>query len=120
VREAKERAMDALVTLAIVAASGGLVVVAGLALYRLWCAVMQGDRPVLMHRMLARQGLSLAGVVDPDGLARAGAAARRCIACSSQDSCLAWLQRDGSTGYERFCPNADFIARLKAEGRLGG
>jgi hypothetical protein len=107
--------MDTLVTVAIVAGFGGLTLVAGWAVYGLWRAVMREDRPVLMHRMLERQGLTLDRLAYQTELKQAAAAARRCVVCRDRETCLAWLERDGTTGYEQFCPNADFIARLRAE-----
>jgi len=107
--------MDTLVTVAIVAGLSGLTLVTGWAVYRLLRAVTREDRPVLMHRMLQRQGLSLGRLEHSTELGRAAAAVRRCVVCRDRETCLAWLEADGKTGYEGFCPNADFIARLKAE-----
>jgi hypothetical protein len=94
-----------------------MVLAAGWAGLRLWRAVLREDRPVLMHRVLEREGLSLAGNRDTMELARAAAAIRRCVACRERETCLAWLEGDDTTAFERFCPNADLIAGLKAEAR---
>jgi hypothetical protein len=115
--------METLLWMAIAAVYGALFLIAGRALYRLWAAAMREDRPLLMHRMLDRQGLSLGRLVGPAELAQAAAAVRRCILCRQRETCVAWLDRKARTGYERFCPNSDFIASLKGRGpraiRLG-
>ena len=107
--------MDTFVTVAIVAGFGGLFLVGGWAVHGLWRAVIREDRPVLMHRVLERQGLSADRLVCATDIEQAAAAARRCVVCRDRELCLAWLERDGKTGYEQFCPNADFIARLRTE-----
>ena len=107
--------MDTLMAVAIVAGFGGAILLGGWVMYRLLRAVMREDRPVLMHRMLQRQGLSLDRLQYSTELKQAAAAARRCVVCRDRELCLAWLERDGKTGYEQFCPNADFIARLRTE-----
>jgi hypothetical protein len=110
-----EATMDALMTVGIAAAFAGLLVLVGWSVRRLWRAVMREDRPVLMQRMLERQGLSLDRLRYSTGLEQAAAAARRCAVCRDRESCLAWLDADGKTEFAGFCPNADFIARLRAE-----
>ena len=107
--------MDTLLTVAIVAGLGGLILAAGWAVHGLWRAVMREDRPILMHRMLQRQGLSLDQLDDSLEFEQAAAAMRRCVVCRDRETCLAWLEGDGKTGYEGFCPNAGLIARLKSE-----
>jgi hypothetical protein len=92
---------------------GGLLLVGGWAAHGLWRAVMREDRPVLLHRMLERQGLSTDRLVYATDIEQTGAAVRRCVMCRDREECLAWLDRGGRAGYERFCPNADFIARLR-------
>jgi hypothetical protein len=107
--------MDTFVTVVSVAGLGGLLLAGGWAVHGLWRAVIREDRPVLMHRMLERQGLSMDRLESPLELVQAAAAARRCVMCRDRGTCLAWLERDGRTGYEAFCPNADFIARLRTD-----
>jgi hypothetical protein len=81
--------------------------------YRLWRAGMRQTRPLLTHRVLEREGVSLAGCSDPGTLARAGAAARSCLRCRDEAACLRWLEGDASLPLQRFCPNDDVIARLR-------
>lgn len=106
--------MDTLVGVAIIAGYGSLILATGWALYRMWRVTVREDRPVLMHRILERNGLSLGELVSRSELVQAAAAARRCVACRDREKCLAWLERDGATGYQQFCPNSNFIDRLKA------
>jgi hypothetical protein len=107
--------MDTLLTVTAVAGFGGAILVTAWATWALWRAVMREHRPVLLHRMLERQGLSLDRLQRSTELEQAGAAARRCVVCRDRESCLAWLDGDGKTPYAGFCPNAGFIASLRAE-----
>ena len=106
--------MDTLVAVVALAGACAVILAAAWAAYRLWRAVMRDERPVLMHRVLEREGLSLAGTVDPMEVARGAAAIRRCVACRERETCLAWLEGEDRIAFERFCPNADLIAGLKA------
>jgi hypothetical protein len=108
--------MDALIAAAAVAVLGGLAVAAGVVVYRLWRAGIREER-LLMHRVLEREGVNLDGCTDKGTLADTAAAARRCLLCRDRETCLAWLEGDAGVPLERFCPNADLIARLKAQGR---
>lgn len=93
-----------------------LVVVVGRAMWVMWRATMIEERPVLMHRMLQRQGVTIAGVEDYATLEQACHAARRCVACADVEACKAWLETGKTEGYEAFCPNCEFIEGLKAKG----
>jgi hypothetical protein len=109
--------MDTLVAVTALAGVWAMALAAAWAGYRLWRAVMRDDRPVLMHRGLDREGLSVAGSTDAMELARAAVALRRCVACRERETCLAWLEGDDTVAFERFCPNAGLIAELQAEAR---
>jgi hypothetical protein len=107
--------MDTLAAAVIAAGLGGVMLLAGWSVYRLWRAGMRADRPFLMDRMFARQGVSLEGVEYSPELEQVALAARRCVACGEWETCRTWLEGEGAAGHEAFCPNADLIARLKAE-----
>jgi hypothetical protein len=109
--------MGTLVAVAAIAGLSAIVVAAAWAGYRLWRAVMREQRPVLMHRVLEREGVSLGSTTDAMDLARGAAAIRRCAACRDHETCLAWLEGDRTDAFERFCPNAELIAGLIAEAR---
>jgi hypothetical protein len=91
-----------------------LIAMAARAMWVMWRAAMIEERPVLMHRMLQRQGVSIAGVADYATLEQACHAARRCVACRDAEACKVWLEGGKTDGYEAFCPNVEFIAKLKA------
>jgi hypothetical protein len=78
---------------------------------------MLEERPVLMYRVLERQGVSVAESTDPMELTKRANAIRRCVACRERESCLAWLEGDESIAFERFCPNAALISGLRAGAR---
>ena len=109
--------MDTLIITAVVVLLGSLVVAAGLVAYQLWRAGVREERILRMHRVLEREGVSLDGCTETGTLAQTAAAARRCLLCRERETCLAWLEGEVGVPLERFCPNADLIARLKADGQ---
>jgi hypothetical protein len=105
--------METVAGVLIGAALIALVAIAGRALWVMWRGTMIEERPVLMHRMLKRQGVTIAGVEDYATLEQACHAARRCVACRDLEACKAWLDSGKTERYEAFCPNVEFIEQLK-------
>lgn len=106
--------MDTLIAAAAVAVLSALTVMVGVVVYRLGRAgACQG--PLLLHRVLEREEVSLEGHTDRATLTQTAAAARRCVLCRDRETCLAWLGGEPDMPLERFCPNADLIGRLKTE-----
>lgn len=64
------------------------------------------DGRLRLVEMLERHGARLA---DRDYYP-AAIATRRCVFCNAKDECDAWLASGRRDGFERFCPNAEFIA----------
>lgn len=68
----------------------------------------------LFGEMLERAG------VDPGLAAREchgqafAVAARRCLACGHADECRRWLDGASAEAVPAFCPNADYLRRVKA------
>lgn len=91
----------------------GVLALAGAVAYRLWRSAMRGE-PLLLHRMLARSGLSLEASRDPDLVAQTGAAVRRCMMCADRAACLRWLEDEDGGPVAGFCPNAELMDRMKA------
>jgi hypothetical protein len=110
--------MDTAITAAVVALLGAFVLAAGFMSYRLWRAGSSEQGPLLMHRVLEREGVSVEGCTDDGALAQIAAAARGCLLCRDQETCRAWLGGDTSASLEEFCPNAELIGRMKADGRV--
>jgi hypothetical protein len=108
--------MDTLMgTLAIFAPLAIIVLLAGYASVLLWQRALGEVHPLLLGRMLARQGgpqLARSAMLG-DGAAFA-TAVRRCVSCPSTKTCGQWLDAGGRAGHAEFCPNAGFIERLKA------
>jgi hypothetical protein len=96
-----------------------VVAIVGRTVWRMWGATMSAEKPVLMHRMLDRQGVKVAGAEDYWTIEQAAKAARRCVSCRDLEACQAWLDRGETEGYEDFCPNASFIKALKDEQAAG-
>jgi hypothetical protein len=79
----------------------------------MWRRALGDDRPLLLGLMLTRQGASIPDAAT-HGVGRDFAlAVRRCISCGEADSCRKWLETGKQDGYAEFCPNAEFIERLK-------
>jgi hypothetical protein len=105
--------MDTLAMVVVVASLSGLILAVGWTIHGLWRIVMREDRPVLVYRMLEHLGLSMNRFLYPAEVEQFATATRRCLMCRDRATCLAWLERDGKTGYEAFCPNADFISKVR-------
>lgn len=108
--------LDAIAGVLVAAALVALAMVAGRAVWVMWRGAMIEERPLLMHRMLQSQGVTIAGVADPATLQQACHAARRCVACRDVEACRDWLESGKTAGYEAFCPNCEFIEGLRAKG----
>lgn len=111
--------MDALATILTGAILIAFAAILGHALWAMWRTAMIEQRPLLMPRMLERQGVTLADAADFWTFERAANAARRCTMCRDAKACEAWLARGATAGYESFCPNADFIGSLKRKRPAG-
>jgi hypothetical protein len=99
-------------TLVLLAVIGiGLVAVVW-SMTALWWRAAHRDGPLLLEKMLRRQGLERAGAPQSADFELAFAA-RRCALCARQEQCRLWLAAGERTGYESFCPNAPLIERLK-------
>jgi hypothetical protein len=109
--------MDTLIVAAAVAVLGGLMVLGVMDVYRLLRAGMREDQALLMHRVLEHEGARLDGCTDASVLTQTAHAARSCLRCRDQETCIAWLEGEATLPLDRFCPNADLIARLGADGR---
>jgi hypothetical protein len=91
--------------------------IVGFLAYNIWRAGLQQERILLMHRVLEREGVSVEGCTEKATLIQTAAAARRCLLCRHQETCVAWLVGEHAACLAEFCPNAGLIARLKAEQR---
>ena len=101
-------------SLAVLAPAVIIALIVGYVVVLLWERAQGEVHPLPLGRMLARQGgeeLARAAM-QREGTAFA-LAIRRCVGCSSTASCSQWLDAGGKAGYAEFCPNAEFIERLK-------
>lgn len=79
--------------------------------YALRKRMTAADGPLEIWRVLHRRGLGEADTErDPRGLAYA---VRRCMLCSSVETCHEWLDGGKREGLEGFCPNAGYIQKLE-------
>ncbi len=86
-----------------------IIVLAALALWR----EMSEERPLLLAKVLAFEGVDLGDHVTGAGARQFALAARKCVHCGARGECEAWLAGRYAGGYEAFCPNAGYVARLK-------
>jgi len=110
--------METLMIAATVAVLGGLMLVAGREVYRLWRAGMREERALLMHRVLEHEGVHLDGCTDASVLTQTAHAARNCLLCRGKQTCIAWLEGEAAVPLDQFCRNADLITKLRADGRM--
>lgn len=71
------------------------------------------DTRLRLAEVLERRGGRLP--VDPIAMTQTVYATRACVFCSAKAECDTWLWSGRSEGIERFCPNAEFIARVEAK-----
>ena len=87
----------------------GIAAVAALALWR----AMTDERPLFLSELLALEGVDIGLGVRGAGARQFAIAARTCLQCTARARCEAWLASARREGYEAFCPNAGYIARMK-------
>ena len=87
-------------------ASAGIVFV-------LWRQGAGDERPVLIDRLLRRQGERVAYRAVAAGGHDFAVAVKQCVECQEAAQCRAWLASGAAAGYESFCPNAGFVQRIK-------
>ena len=78
-----------------------------------WQPALGDERPLFLSQMLRRQGASFPDAVTQGAAYDYALAVRRCVNCGQADTCRKWLETGKQDGYAEFCPNAEFIARLK-------
>lgn len=86
-----------------------LVVLGAVGLWR----AMRDERPLLLADVLGFEGIDMAQHVQGAGARQFALAARKCMDCAARDRCEAWLADRTANGYQAFCPNAAYVARLK-------
>lgn len=87
----------------------GIAVLAALTLWR----AMTDERPLLLSELLTLEGVEMGARPRGAGGRQFALAARTCMECRARERCEAWLARPGSEGYQAFCPNAGYVARMK-------
>lgn len=101
--------------LSLIAVAGGalfVLAVAGAVLLALWSRDAV-EAPLLLERLLRRQGDDLASRALASGDQYFAVAVRRCLRCTEAAQCRAWLSSGARDGYQWFCPNAHYVDRMK-------
>ena len=86
-----------------------IVLVVAVSLFRAW----SGETEVLFGELLNRQGAAVLRAALSPGGREFALAVRRCANCAVHTHCRSWLDSDAVEGYEAFCPNSGYVARLK-------
>ena len=107
--------MDLLESLAFSVGLLGLIALGTVAI-GLWRGTPDGR--VLLYEMLARQGGDVARTALASGSRDFAVAVKQCLACPATARCSAWLDTGKQQGFEAFCSNAGYVARLR--GLIGG
>ena len=105
--------MDFLASVAISSAIVIVMMACAILLYVLWDQGTGDERPVLLDRLLRRQGERVAYRAIAAGGPQFASAVKQCVECQEAAQCRAWLASGATDGYESFCPNAGFIQRVK-------
>ena len=89
------------------------VLLLGIAFAGFWTAAADA-KPLLLGEVLDHAGSDLlhAAILGADGRGF-GTAVKRCANCTAQTRCRDWLTSGAHEGYEAFCPNSGFVARVK-------
>ena len=101
-------------SIAIMGTAGIVLVVIGYIVLMTWRRGWSDSRPVLLGELLRSQGEGVARLAIAPGGHGFALAVRRCLDCEAKVQCRAWLDSGKREGYEAFCPNAGFVARMKS------
>jgi hypothetical protein len=104
--------MDFLASVAAISGAALAILIIVIVALTLWRQDV-GDRPLLLDQALRRQGDDVANRAIASGSHDFAVAVQRCLACTEAAQCRAWLWSGARDGYQRFCPNAGFIQRMK-------
>ena len=105
--------MDFLASVALSSVIVMVVLICAGFLFALWQQGAGDQRPVLIDRLLRRQGERVAYRAVAAGGRDFALAVNQCVACQKAAECRAWLLSGATEGYESFCPNTGFIQRIK-------
>lgn len=105
--------MDFLVSVAVASTIVIAMMACAAILFILWRQGVGDERPVLIDRLLRRQGERVAYRAIAVGGRDFALAVKQCVECQEAAQCRAWLASGATDGYESFCPNAGFIQRVK-------
>ena len=86
-----------------------IVLVVAVGLFHAWGE----EKEILFGELLSRQGAAVLRAAYVPGTREFALAVRRCVNCAAQARCRSWLESGAAEGYEAFCPNTGYVARLK-------
>ena len=77
-----------------------------------WRGIPAGPLP--LYEMLVRQDPRAATKALASGSRDFAVAVRQCVGCSARAQCRAWLDSGSRDGFDEFCANAGYVARMRA------
>jgi hypothetical protein len=101
--------LESIAVLGATALALGIAAIAALGLWR----AMNDERPLLLSDLLAFEAIDMGEHATDAGVRQFALAAKICMQCDARDRCEAWLAGREPGGYEAFCPNAEYIERLR-------
>ena len=104
--------MSFIESIAILGGTFLLVVLIGAVVMVQWRGLPAGPLP--LYEMLVRQSPRAAGMAIASGNRDFALAVRQCVTCSARTQCRAWLDSGRSDGFDEFCANAGYVARMRS------
>jgi hypothetical protein len=77
--------------------------------WRVAAGAMAGQGAARFHEVVRRLGIDFTRADDDFTLRGAAVGVRRCLTCSRQEACDAWLADPSKTGVPPGCPNEQFL-----------
>lgn len=105
--------MQFLEAVAVMGALAIMLTVGGWIAVSLWRQGWDVARPVLLDRVLRRQSEDAARLAIASGSSDFMQALHRCIDCREAAKCRAWLASGVREGFQSFCPNAEYVERMR-------
>lgn len=105
--------MELLSSIAIMSGSLLALFIGACVVVLLWQQGFGDASPVLLERMLRRQGDNVARLALASGDRSFAVAVSQCTRCQQAAQCRAWLASGARDGYDTFCPNARYVQHMK-------
>ena len=95
------------------AASAIMVGLAGYLTFATLWRFLHEPAPGTLGTMLARAGVDWSHLASAASVEEFARGLNRCAECRAKAECAEWLASGRRDGYQRFCPNAAFVERVR-------